>query len=305
MFDYIHLTRYGDATVGGRIEWKAFPAAKIAGRVVLIVDDILDEGHTLAEIRRRVLASGASQCYAAVFADKDIGKQKPVAADFVGVTLPEPLRVRLRHGRQGCVAQPAGGLRDEGGVTRMLAIIGGSGFANIPGFALERREVARTPYGEPSSALAFGTLAGQPVVFLARHGYGHTIPPHQVNYRANIWALQACGVKKVLALATVGGIRGDLAPGVLMVPDQIIDYTHGRPATFFTLGDRGVHHIDFTLPYSTELRKACIKAAATRGGTDSGWRSLCCNAGPAARNGGRNQPAGTRRRRRRRHDGHA
>jgi len=86
--DYIHLTRYGDATVGGRIEWKAFPAAKIAGRVVLIVDDILDEGHTLAEIRRRVLASGASQCYAAVFADKDIGKQKPVAADFVGVTLP-------------------------------------------------------------------------------------------------------------------------------------------------------------------------------------------------------------------------
>jgi len=86
--DYIHLTRYGDATVGGGIEWKAFPAAKIAGRVVLIVDDILDEGHTLAEIRRRVLASGASKCYAAVFADKDLGKQKPVAADFVGVTLP-------------------------------------------------------------------------------------------------------------------------------------------------------------------------------------------------------------------------
>jgi hypoxanthine phosphoribosyltransferase len=86
--DYIHLTRYGDATVGGRIEWKAFPVAKIAGRVVLIVDDILDEGHTLAEIRRRVLATGASQCYAAVFADKDIGKHKPVAADFVGVTLP-------------------------------------------------------------------------------------------------------------------------------------------------------------------------------------------------------------------------
>ena len=147
----------------------------------------------------------------------------------------------------------------------MLAIIGGSGFANLPGFVLERREVARTPYGEPSSALAFGTLAGQPVVFLARHGYGHTIPPHQVNYRANIWALQACGVKKVLALATVGGIRADLAPGVLMVPDQIIDYTHGRPATFFTLGDRGVHHIDFTLPYSTELRKACIKAAVRAG----------------------------------------
>src|SRR5829696_30552 len=104
------------------------------------------------------------------------------------------------------------------GSESMLAIIGGSGFANIPGFVLERREVARTPYGEPSSALAFGTLAGRPVVFLARHGFGHTIPPHQINYRANMWALHACGATRILALATVGGIRGDLAPGSLMVP---------------------------------------------------------------------------------------
>jgi 5'-methylthioadenosine phosphorylase len=143
----------------------------------------------------------------------------------------------------------------------MLAIIGGSGFAQIPGFELERREVARTPYGEPSSALSFGALGGQPVILLARHGYGHTIPPHQINYRANIWALQACRASKVLALATVGGIRSDLDPGMLLVPDQILDYTHGRPATFFTLADRGVHHIDFTFPYSRELRAACIDAA--------------------------------------------
>ena len=86
--DYIHVTRYGDAVSGGRIEWKMFPDAKIAGRVVLIIDDILDEGHTLVEIRRRVLAAGASGFYAAVFADKDIGRNKPIAADFVGVTLP-------------------------------------------------------------------------------------------------------------------------------------------------------------------------------------------------------------------------
>jgi len=86
--DYVHLTRYGDATVGGRIEWKMFPAAKIAGRVVLIVDDILDEGHTLSEIRRRVIEAGAGKFYAAVFADKDIGRAKPIAADFVGITLP-------------------------------------------------------------------------------------------------------------------------------------------------------------------------------------------------------------------------
>ena len=147
----------------------------------------------------------------------------------------------------------------------MLAIIGGSGFAKIPGFELERREVARTPYGEPSSALAFGKLGGKPIVLLARHGYGHTIPPHQINYRANIWALHACGVRKILALATVGGIRGDLAPGSLMIPDQIIDYTHDRPATFFTLADRGVNHIDFTFPYSAELRAACIDAAKRAG----------------------------------------
>ena len=86
--DYVHLTRYGDATVGGGIEWKMFPEAKIAGRVVLIVDDILDEGHTLAEIKRRVLQAGASRFYAAVFVDKDIGVDKPIAADFVGITLP-------------------------------------------------------------------------------------------------------------------------------------------------------------------------------------------------------------------------
>jgi hypoxanthine phosphoribosyltransferase len=87
--DYLHLTRYGDATVGGQIEWKVFPEAKIAGRIVLVIDDILDEGHTLAEIRRRVLGAGAAEFHAAVFADKAIGINKPVAADFVGITVPD------------------------------------------------------------------------------------------------------------------------------------------------------------------------------------------------------------------------
>ena len=87
-FDYIHLTRYGDATRGGSIEWKMFPAERIAGRAVLVIDDILDEGHTLVEIRRRVLEAGAGSFHAAVFADKDIGKKKPIAADFTGITLP-------------------------------------------------------------------------------------------------------------------------------------------------------------------------------------------------------------------------
>jgi hypoxanthine phosphoribosyltransferase len=87
-FDYLHLTRYGRATSGGRLEWKVFPGTPVAGRVVLVVDDILDEGHTMVEIRERVLASGAERFCCAVLADKDLGKPKPIAADFVGVTLP-------------------------------------------------------------------------------------------------------------------------------------------------------------------------------------------------------------------------
>jgi 5'-methylthioadenosine phosphorylase len=147
----------------------------------------------------------------------------------------------------------------------MLAIIGGSGFAQMSSLESVRREAVRTPYGEPSAALTFGSIAGHAVVFLARHGYGHTIPPHQINYRANIWALHARGAKNVVAIAAVGGIRSGLEPGAVVVPDQIIDYTHGRAATFFDQGDRGVQHIDFTLPYSPQLRAACVKAARQAG----------------------------------------
>ena len=147
----------------------------------------------------------------------------------------------------------------------MLAIIGGSGFNQLSDIEVLRRQAVRTPYGEPSGALTFGAIAGHEVVFLARHGYGHTIPPHEVNYRANVWALHAQGVKNVVSTAAVGGIRGDLKPGALVVPDHIIDYTHGRAGTFFTLTDRGVHHIDFTLPYCQTLRAACLKAAQQAG----------------------------------------
>lgn len=87
-FDYLHLSRYGNATSGGSIEWKMFPQAAVAGRVVLIVDDILDEGHTMVEIRTRVLAAGAAHFYCAVLADKNIGGPKPIAADFIGIKLP-------------------------------------------------------------------------------------------------------------------------------------------------------------------------------------------------------------------------
>ena len=147
----------------------------------------------------------------------------------------------------------------------MLAIIGGSGLTELANLEVSRRQVIRTPYGEPSGAFTFGRIDGREVIFLARHGYGHTIPPHQVNYRANIWALHSQGVKNVISVASVGGIRADLGPGALAVPDQILDYTHGRASTFFTTFDRGVHHIDFTHPYCASLRAACLKAAHAAG----------------------------------------
>ncbi|MDP2831861.1 MAG: S-methyl-5'-thioinosine phosphorylase [Pseudomonadota bacterium] len=147
----------------------------------------------------------------------------------------------------------------------MLAIIGGTGLTKLPGLSITHRQVIRTPYGEPSGPLTFGDLDGHPVVFLARHGYGHTIPPHLVNYRANIWALHAQKVSHVASVATVGGIHGDLAPGCLAVPDQIIDYTHGRETTFADYGDKPVTHLDFTWPYCPEMRQRCITALEKAG----------------------------------------
>ncbi|MBR0565224.1 S-methyl-5'-thioinosine phosphorylase [Azoarcus sp. L1K30] len=147
----------------------------------------------------------------------------------------------------------------------MLAIIGGTGLTQLSTLEIVRREVARTPYGEPSGALTFGTLSKKPVVFLARHGYGHTIPPHQVNYRANIWALKQAKVSAIVSVASVGGIRADFSPGALVIPDQIIDYTWGRKSTFFDGGDQPVRHIDFTRPYDEALRQRLLGAAANAG----------------------------------------
>jgi 5'-methylthioinosine phosphorylase len=143
----------------------------------------------------------------------------------------------------------------------MLAIIGGSGLTRLSTLAVAHREVVRTPYGEPSSALIYGQLAGRDVVFLARHGHGHTIPPHRVNYRANLWALKHRGVDTILAVASVGAIAGDYAPGDLVLPHQLIDYTSGRQQTFFDGSDREVVHVDFTHPYSADLRTRCLAAA--------------------------------------------
>lgn len=145
----------------------------------------------------------------------------------------------------------------------MLAIIGGSGLTRLASLEVSRQQVARTPYGEPSGALTFGRIGSQDVVFLARHGYGHTIPPHLVNYRANIWALaKEAGAERIVSVASVGGIRADLAPGTLVIPDQIIDYTWGRQMTFHDNRETQVVHIDFTQPYDLALRQSLVAAAA-------------------------------------------
>ncbi len=149
----------------------------------------------------------------------------------------------------------------------MLGIIGGTGLTQLSNMEVTRREVVRTPYGEPSGALTFGRIGGHDVVFLARHGYGHTLPPHLVNYRANMWALHHAGLTDVVSVASVGGIRADLSPGALALPHQIIDYTHGRHATYHEGEDRAVVHIDFTHPYCEGLQERLRQAARVAGQT--------------------------------------
>jgi len=143
-----------------------------------------------------------------------------------------------------------------------IGIIGGSGLTSLHALEIERREVVHTPYGEPSGPYSHGKFDGLDVVFLPRHGAGHTIPPHSVNYRANIWGLKELGVTKVIGMAAVGGISNEMKPGTLLVPDQIIDYTYSRKQTFYDEKLAPVTHIDFTEPYCEELRQVLIRAGS-------------------------------------------
>jgi len=162
----------------------------------------------------------------------------------------------------------------------VYAIVGGSGLAKLGTLQKPRRQVMRTPYGETSGALTFGEIAGAEVVFLARHGYGHTLAPHEINYRANIWALKELKVEGVIAVATVGGIHSDCGPGSLVLPHQIIDYTHSRKGTFFEGSDMPVIHVDFTQPYSQPLRARLIKAAAACNEPVRDGAVYACTQGP-------------------------
>ncbi|TCK18386.1 methylthioadenosine phosphorylase [Thiogranum longum] len=143
----------------------------------------------------------------------------------------------------------------------VAGIIGGTGLGRIEGLEIIRHEELETPYGKPSSPLSHGRIDGSDVVFLARHGAAHSIPPHRVNYRANMFALREAGVEQVVAVAAVGGIQADMLPGVLALPNQIIDYTWGRKHSFFDGSPGKVTHIDFTEPYCETLRHTLLNVA--------------------------------------------
>lgn len=146
-----------------------------------------------------------------------------------------------------------------------LAIIGGSGLDQMDSLRVHRREIVHTPYGEPSAPLAFGQLDGASVVFLPRHGSDHRIAPHRINYRANLWALHHVGCERVVGVAAVGGISEAMGPGVLAVPDQLIDYTWGREHSLFDCETTGVTHVEFTAPYCQGLREHLLNAASRTG----------------------------------------
>ncbi|MGN2245524.1 S-methyl-5'-thioinosine phosphorylase [Frateuria sp. GZRR35] len=146
-----------------------------------------------------------------------------------------------------------------------LAVIGGSGLYQFPGLENVSRRALETPYGPASGEVVLGDFAGKRLAFLARHGESHTLAPHRVNYRANLWALHALGARRVIGVNAVGGIRADMGPRTLVVPDQLIDYTHGRATSFCDVEGAEVKHIDFSEPYTASLRQALLDAAGRAG----------------------------------------
>ena len=146
-----------------------------------------------------------------------------------------------------------------------LAIIGGTGLTSVEGLNITRREMVKTPYGSPSGPLITGELDGRPVTFLARHGHKHSIPPHKINYCANIWALNEAGITKIVAVGAVGGISAECTTGTIVIPDQVIDYTYSRINTFFDGKPNEVRHVDFSYPYAEEVRQVLMQAATSSG----------------------------------------
>lgn len=146
-----------------------------------------------------------------------------------------------------------------------LAVIGGTGLYRLAALSDVQAVGGDTPYGAPSGPVRVGEMAGRRVAFLARHGEGHSLPPHRVNYRANLWRLKELGARRVLAVNTVGGITDAYGPQVLGLPDQLIDYTWGRTSSFWDGEGGEVLHVDFGDPYTPSLRARVLAAAKKAG----------------------------------------
>jgi 5'-methylthioadenosine phosphorylase len=155
-------------------------------------------------------------------------------------------------------------------VSPLFAVIGGSGLYQFPGLQNATAHEVETPFGRPSAPIVTGMLAGKPVAFLARHGIGHTILPSEINNRANIYALKKMGAQRIIAVSACGSLRDDYAPGHLIVPDQVVDFTRGRARSFF--GEGLVAHIEAADPFCASLSMMLYQALLQTGATvhDSG-----------------------------------
>ena len=165
-----------------------------------------------------------------------------------------------------------------GGWTQMIGIIGGSGLYDPAMLTEIREDLVHTPFGDIHPLR--GLYQGREVAFVPRHGKGHTVPPHLVNYRAIIWALKSLGAVRVMATAAVGSLRRQMKPGDAVIIDQFLDFTKSRPVTFFLGGSDGVVHLDYTEPYCGEVRRILLAAAGEAGLTVHDGGCYACMEGP-------------------------
>ncbi|WP_268796838.1 S-methyl-5'-thioinosine phosphorylase [Pseudomonas huanghezhanensis] len=162
----------------------------------------------------------------------------------------------------------------------VYAIIGGTGLTQLEGLTIRQSLPVNTPYGAPSGDIQVGEYAGREVMFLARHGHPHRVPPHKINYRANVWALKQAGAQAILAVNAVGGIHPDMGTGHFCVPHDLVDFTSGREHTFFDDDLEQVTHIDFSFPYSQPLRERLIAALRAEACAFSDAGVYACTQGP-------------------------
>jgi 5'-methylthioinosine phosphorylase len=285
-FDYVHVTRYGHELEGGQLRWIVPPTAALRDRVVLLVDDVLDHGITLAALRDELLALPVAELKIAVLARKSVAAalSRP-AVDYVGVeagsgylfgcgmdyrghwrNLPAVYEIDSPDSAptagEGAPAESvlaAHGTHAPAGGGSGIAVIVGSGFSHL-GVDAAGGEPVSTPFGMTSSPLWRVSWGGRSMLCVARHGPDHSILPHAVNYRANLWALHAADVRWCIAINVVGSIVGNFPLGTLAIPTQLIDYTWGRAATFAADGGP-VRHVELTTPFDEGLQARLIAAA--------------------------------------------